>query len=48
MVIENYKKGDMLVVYFCGHENWEEAKEYINNSGFIEMMIFSNKTSLRG
>jgi hypothetical protein len=46
-LVENSKEGDVLMLYFCGHGFRKEAKKYANNSGFEEMIICNNKTSLK-
>jgi hypothetical protein len=47
MLILHEKEGDVLMLYFCGHGFRKEAKKYANNSGFEEMIICNNKTSLK-
>jgi hypothetical protein len=47
-MIKDGKKGDIVLLYFCGHGNWEKELEYMNNSGYAEMMSFSKDTWLLG
>jgi hypothetical protein len=47
-MIKNGKKGDVIMMYFCGHGSWFKPRKYMNNSGFVEMMEFNNNTCLPG